>query len=528
MSAVTLIDRGGVVADQNDGFAAPPIVLPGDEGFSDAGDMSARLLRAIAGTLDIRMAWPQISQIVGRILPHDYLALTVHDHLDRSRLEAHSIDGYAHRARGAGEASQPVISRDLRRPTPWLSRCDPPDVQARLVAAGYRSMLGVGTVALDEALRLAFFSKQPDAYGPDAVGTARHIAEHIAVAVAHQQLATAECRRAEAHSRAERLAAQVRSLTDEGGATSGRATVIGRSDAWRKVLAEALRVAVTDTTVFLQGESGTGKEVMARLIHEASPRKDGPFVAVNCAALPEQLLESELFGHERGAFTGADHAKPGQIEVAARGVLFLDEVTEMSPMAQAKFLRFLQEREFHRLGSTRVIRANVRVIAASNRDLGEAVEQGLFREDLFYRLQVFDIALPPLRERCSDVALMAEAFLQEFGRSLGRPPAALSPEARDALTAHPWPGNVRELRNVLERAAILCDGEPIARRHLSLRSRVTAAPSSDLSAAERQTIEKVLHDTDWNKAKAARRLGLTRTQLYVRLRKYALDNPLRT
>jgi transcriptional regulator with GAF, ATPase, and Fis domain len=304
--------------------------------------------------------------------------------------------------------------------------------------------------------------------------------------------------------------------------------MIGRSDAWQRVLAKALRVASTETTVFLQGESGTGKEVVARFIHQASPRQGGPFVAINCAALPEQLLESELFGYERGAFTGAHLAKAGQIELASRGVLFLDEVSEISLAAQAKFLRFLQEREFQRLGGTRTQKANVRVIAASNRDLRLAVEQGTFREDLFYRLQVFDIPLPPLRDRLSDIPLLARQFLEELGQSMGRPPARLGEDAEEALLSHSWPGNVRELRNVLERAAILSDDGVIGRRHLSLHAKtVPPASANDLSALsdmERQTIENALRQTDWNKAKAARRLGLTRTQLYVRLRRHGLES----
>ncbi len=204
------------------------------------------------------------------------------------------------------------------------------------------------------------------------------------------------------------------------------------------------------------GRIGHGQGSGRPLHSSPSPRKNGPFVAINCAALPEQLLESELFGYERGAFTGAHQAKPGQIELASTGVLFLDEVSEMSPMAQAKLLRFLQEREFRRLGGTRLVKVNVRVIAASNRDLQKAVTDGSFREDLFYRLRVFDIYLPPLRERRSDIPLLTAAFLQDFKRSSGCAPGGLTPDALEMLERYDWPGNVRELHNALERAAILC------------------------------------------------------------------------
>src|SRR5205807_6183756 len=259
-------------------------------------------------------------------------------------------------------------------------------------------------------------------------------------------------------------------------------------------------------------------EVVARDIHRASARKAGPFVALNCAALPEQLLESELFGYERGAFTGAQQSKPGQIELAMGGVLFLDEVSEMSPSAQAKFLRVLQEREFQRLGGTRLQKANVRVIAATNRDLRKAVERGDFREDLYYRLQVFDIRIAPLRERTADILPLSDAFLQEIGKSFGRPPAGLTRDAREALLRYDWPGNVRELRNALERAAILCEGGLITAQHLSLQgaSHAAAENTADLSTIERETIEQVLKETKWNKARSAKRLGLTRTQLHNR------------
>ncbi len=318
-----------------------------------------------------------------------------------------------------------------------------------------------------------------------------------------------------------------RSLAERLDLMTDRGRVIGQSPQWQGVLKEATQVAVTETTVLLQGDSGTGKEVLARFIHRESPRKNGPFVAINCAALPDQLLESELFGHERGAFTGALQPKPGQIEVASGGVLFLDEVGEMSPPAQAKLLRVLQEREFQRLGGIRPLKANVRVVTATNRDLRKAVERGEFREDLYYRLHVFEIRIPPLRERKGDLPEFTDAFLKDIGRSLVCPPAGLTEGAKAALLAHDWPGNVRELRNVLERAAILCEGGLITTEHLSLYSpRPTPSSSTtDLGTIERQMIEQVMLETHWNKVMAAKRLGLTRTQLYGRLRKYDLDRP---
>jgi transcriptional regulator with PAS, ATPase and Fis domain len=319
----------------------------------------------------------------------------------------------------------------------------------------------------------------------------------------------------------------VRSLVQELDAKSGYGRVIGQSAEWKAVLKRATQVAGTDTTVLLTGESGTGKEVIARLIHRASPRKDAPFLAINCAALPEQLLESELFGYERGAFTSAHQSKPGQIELATGGVLFLDEVTEMTPPAQAKFLRVLQDRQFRRLGGTQVHKVDIRIVAATNRDLKEAMERGNFRQDLYYRLSVFDIRLPPLRNRTDDILLFAQAFLNEFGKSFGRPPAGLTRRAKEALLAYHWPGNVRELRNVMERAAILCEGGLIDIEHLALDTPPAApaqtASSTDLTVMERETIRKVLLECKGNKSKAAKRLGLTRTQLYVRLEKYGIE-----
>jgi len=345
------------------------------------------------------------------------------------------------------------------------------------------------------------------------------------IAAIEQGLAHVETQRTEARDRVERREARIQSAAE--GKAGGR-PAIGQSAEWKLVLRKATQVAATETTVLLQGESGTGKEVVARFIHCESRRKTGAFVAINCAALPDHLLESELFGYERGAFTGAQQPKPGQIELASGGVLFLDEVTEMSAASQAKLLRVLQEREFQRLGGTRLLKANVRVIAATNRDLRDAVTRGAFREDLYYRLQVFDIQLPPLRERTRDIPLLADAFLQEIGRTIGRPPAALTRDSQQLLMKYPWPGNVRELGNVLERAAILCDGGPITPEHLSLDEEPmmpASTPAADLRLAERTAIEKALRETDGNKSKTARRLGLSRTQLYVRLRKYDIEPP---
>jgi transcriptional regulator with PAS, ATPase and Fis domain len=300
---------------------------------------------------------------------------------------------------------------------------------------------------------------------------------------------------------------------------------VGRSPVWCDVLRRATQVAATDTTTCLQGESGVGKEVVARFIHRVSPRRRGPFVAINCAALPELLLESELFGFERGAFTGAHQAKPGQIELAAGGVLFLDEVSELTPAAQAKLLRALEEREFRRLGGVRGIRADVRIIAATNRDLHQAVAGGDFRLDLYYRLSVFDIRIPPLRERRGDIVILAQSFLEERARSTGRARVELTPAAIDALLGHEWPGNVRELFNALERATIVCEAGLIRAQDLSLAPPLVSVTvdSTDLNVVERQAIARVLRDVNGNKSRAARQLGISRTQLYIRLRKHGFE-----
>ena len=482
-------------------------------------DGSLELLRALAVTNNLDAALPRLSAIVSKMLPHDALRMACFDQRGRPIVNASTADVPDMLASDVDE----VIIDDLRAGA--LDASAAPHGAARLVGAGYRSVLGVSTRAPEPLVRVAFLSKRPLAFNRTHVPLARRIAYHLGLGASRREVGNVAHQIDDA--RAQRVDAGVQRGVDQLAAGT-HLRIVGESVEWRGVLRKATQVASTDTTVLVTGESGTGKEVVARFIHAASVRKSGPFVALNCAALPEQLLESELFGYERGAFTSAQQSKPGQVELASGGVLFLDEVSEMSLSAQAKFLRVLQEREFQRLGGTRLLKANIRVIAATNRDLRKAVERGDFREDLFYRLGVFDIPIPPLRERPSDIVPLSETFLQEIGKSFGRPAAGLTREARQALLQYPWPGNVRELRNVLERAAILCDGAPIDTTHVSLPSGAKALrnDSTDLGALERTTIAKVLQDCRGNKSKAARRLGVSRTQLHLRIRKYRLEEAM--
>jgi two-component system response regulator HydG len=331
---------------------------------------------------------------------------------------------------------------------------------------------------------------------------------------------------------------QPQGSVDRNGA--GFDAIAGRAPAFLAAIADARKVAPTRTTVLLTGESGTGKEVLARAIHEASARAAGPFIALNCAALPETLVESELFGHERGAFTGADRLKRGRFELAAGGTLFLDEVGELAPAAQAKLLRVLQERRYERVGGTTTLEADVRVIAATNRDLAGAVADGRFREDLYYRLAVFRVHLPALRERDDDVLLLADHFVRHIGARLGRPEANLSGAARDLLRAYAWPGNIRELQNAIERALIRAQGGPISAEHLGIVPRVPCDAASPAAAAralepktigvhglvelEKQMILDALHRANGNKSRAAAAFGVSRTRFHRRLRHFGLDD----
>ncbi|MEZ4367593.1 MAG: sigma-54 dependent transcriptional regulator [Kofleriaceae bacterium] len=327
--------------------------------------------------------------------------------------------------------------------------------------------------------------------------------------------------------------------------------IIGESPALHDVLGKVEQVAPTSSTVLLRGETGTGKELVAHAIHINSPRDGKPFVRVNCAALAPGILESELFGHEKGSFTGAMQRRPGRFELADGGTLFLDEVGDLPMEVQIKLLRTLQEREFERVGGAETIKVDVRVVSATNRDLEQMIEAGQFREDLYYRLNVFPIVLPPLRERVGDVAVLAGHFVAKFARQMGTPAHPLADDAVARLAEYAWPGNVRELENIIERAMILARGQPVAAAHLDFGRRGQAggamatppsgiptvaavAPAGDdgkglaarLLDSEKKEIVAAIDRSRGNIASAARALGINRSTLYYRLRKHGLEHLL--
>jgi DNA-binding NtrC family response regulator len=293
------------------------------------------------------------------------------------------------------------------------------------------------------------------------------------------------------------------------------------------VLDVVTRVAPSDSPVLITGESGVGKELVAHMLHRLSGRS-GPFVDVSCAALSEGMLESELFGHERSAFAGADERKLGLMELAAGGSLFLDEISELSPKLQGKLLRALEQRSFYRVGGTQKVEVDVRVLAATNSDLGSRVSEGLFRDDLYYRVNAIGIELPPLRDRIVDIPLLARQFLRQFGKTS---PPSLAPDAVDLLTRYPWPGNVRELKNVMERAVLLAQGPLIRAAELPLQlpgaggATPMTSPPVSLAELERRHIESVLHNTNWHQGKAASALGISSKTLYRKIREYNFRRP---
>lgn len=319
-----------------------------------------------------------------------------------------------------------------------------------------------------------------------------------------------------------------------GSLISNSTTIIGKSAAIRNIFKAIGRIAATNATVLLTGESGSGKEVFAKLIHENSSRANGPFIKANCGAMPEGLMESEFFGYEKGAFTGAVGRKPGRFELADQGTLLLDEIGELPPGLQVKLLRAIQEREFERVGGTETIKVNVRIIAATNRDLKSMVRQGSFREDLFYRLNVVPLHIPPLRERREDIPLFAEYFVNRFAAEMLRPKPVLTAEALHYLCAYSWPGNVRQLANTIERAVILSQGviqqgDLQPGDLLPVQQQMTIDPRGTLkeimSRAEREVIEYALRINRGNRLRTAQMLGISRRALFYKIDEYRLTTP---
>jgi DNA-binding NtrC family response regulator len=341
-----------------------------------------------------------------------------------------------------------------------------------------------------------------------------------------------------------RLVTEYVILKEELASRRGAPMIVGEDAALRQVSVALHRAAGTDATVLLQGESGTGKELFARALHALSSRADGPFVAINCAAIPDALLESELFGHEKGAFTGAVARKLGRFEMAHKGTLFLDEIGDLPLGLQAKILRAIEERRFERVGGNTSLLVDVRIVAATNKHLKAAVAARQFREDLFFRLSVFPVTIPPLRERRDDITILARHFVERFCKELKKPPVTLSPQALEELQTYPWPGNVRELQNCIERAVILTDGDTILPRNLNLSFRPPrdeAAATLDpwvhidlsgtlsdasrrvLAEVERRKIVQTLAETEGNKVRASEILQITYKTFLTKLREHGIE-----
>lgn len=333
----------------------------------------------------------------------------------------------------------------------------------------------------------------------------------------------------------QRLNSEIAALRAELGQQQPGGALIGNSPQMQEIYKTIGRVADTNVTVLIRGESGTGKELVARAIHENSSRQHQPFIKINCAAIPENLLETELFGYEKGAFTGAGNRKLGKFEIANKGTIFLDEIGEMTPATQVKILRVLQEREYERVGGNETVRVDVRIVAATNKELEREVETGAFREDLFYRLNVVSINLPPLRERQSDIADLIDFFLNKSNYQLNKKVQGVSLEAKHLLEQYNWPGNVRELQNVCERMVVMATGPVISVEDLPLNVRA-AGEEAGLSVyqggmslkemlmdAERQIILRALQDSNWNRTMVARQLGVSRRSLYDKIKQLGLE-----
>ncbi|MGZ8385937.1 MAG: sigma 54-interacting transcriptional regulator [Nitrospira sp.] len=475
----------------------------------------------------------ELAQRLPRVVQVNFVALSLHDPA-KSTMRLHTIQANVPADLKGGhegpreespagvvwQTQQPLLVPNLTDETRW------PSVTRCMREDGVSSFCFMPlTTAAQRLGALGFLSLEKESYNESDLEFLQQVAQQVAVAVenalAFQQIAELK----------DKLAKEKLYLEEELRFEHGFDDIIGDSAALRNVLKEVEVVAPTDSTVLIQGETGTGKELIARAIHRLSGRSERTFIKLNCAAIPTGLLESELFGHERGAFTGAISQKAGRFELADKGTIFLDEVGEIPLELQSKLLRVLQEQEFERLGSTKTIRVNVRLIAATNRDLKESVEQKQFRSDLYYRLNVFPVTLPPLRERREDIPILVRYFTQHYAVRMKKDIQTVPAKTLDVLSLYAWPGNIRELENLVERSVILTQGTDLQVPMNELQAHVRPAPTalSTLEEAEREQILRALHETRWvigGPSGAAARLGIKRTTLQSKMQKLGISRPL--
>ena len=487
---------------------------------------------AIVSHLELPELLKAISACLRRVIPHDFAWFCLYDPATR-QLHAHAMDFPTNQdfvkagdpiplegtPDGLAFSSQKMVHVRSLSLTEF-----PADIMKRAAAEGLKSGCAVPLISHGRALgTLSVVSMQEDAFTDDDAKLFSWIGNQVALAVANS-IAYQEI-----SSLRDKLAKEKLYLEEEIQTAYNFEEIVGDSRALKLVLKEVQTVAATDSTVLILGETGSGKELVARALHNLSNRRERTFVKLNCAAIPTGLLESELFGHEKGAFTGAIATKIGRFELADRGTLFLDEVGEIPLELQVKLLRVLQEQEFERLGSTRTIRVNVRILAATNRDLDHMVEEQRFRSDLYYRLKVFPITVPPLRERPEDIPLLVRHFAQKFAQRMKKRIETIPSEAMKALQAYDWRGNVRELENFIERAVILTQGTDLFVSLAELKrtpSHTTNSGTTTLEQAEREHILKALRESDWiigGPSGAAAKLGMKRTTLQSKMQKLGIS-----
>jgi formate hydrogenlyase transcriptional activator len=489
---------------------------------------------AVVSNLELRPLFDAIAACLRRVMHHEYTSLALYDP-ETKRMRVQALDfpqgrGFIREEMSIAVETSPSGCAFSNRKPLLANRADleryDSEMARLLLAEGVKSMCCVPLITRDRVLgALNVASLRDAAFTQQDADLLGQVAAQVAIAV-ENALAFRQI-----EGLKNKLAEEKLYLEDEIRTEFNFEEIIGESAALKAILKQVETVAPTDSTVLIQGETGTGKELIARAIHNLSARRERTFVKVNCAAIPTGLLESELFGHERGAFTGAIAQKIGRFELAHQGTLFLDEVGDIPLELQPKLLRVLQEQEFERLGSTRTTRVDIRMVAATNRDLAEMVADGEFRSDLYYRLHVFPVKVPPLRERREDIPTLVRYFAQKYARQMNKRIETIPAETLDALVHYHWPGNIRELENLIERAAIVSPGLALRVPLAELKSQPEATTNgiATLVAAEREHILRALQATNWvlgGSQGAAVRLGMKRTTLQSRMRKLSISRPI--